>query len=181
MGGDVSSLLTAEHIPPLDRLTAILREGIPLTGFMQVAIDHCDADQLRLVAPYEPNRNHKGAAFGGSLAALAVVTGWSVMELACRERGADAEVVISHLGMDFLAPVTTTLISHCARPDPETLAHFFDVFLIHGKSRIDLNVIIEGVRAHSVKCRATYVALHRLRESKQEAKEVCHGGCHDGA
>ncbi len=90
----MSSLLTAEHIPPLDRLAAILREGIPLTGFMQVAIDHCDADQLRLIAPYEPNRNHKGAAFGGSLAALAVVTGWSVLELACRERGADAEVVI---------------------------------------------------------------------------------------
>lgn len=167
MIGDVSSLLTAERIPPLDRLAAILREGIPLTGFMDVTVDHCDADELRLMAPYEPNRNHKGAAFGGSLAALAVVTGWSLLELACWERDVDAEVVISHLDMDFLAPVTTTLISRCARPDPGTLAHFFDAFMIHGKARIDLTVIIEGVRAHSVRCRATYVALRRLRESKQ--------------
>lgn len=152
----------AEHTRPVDRLAAILREGIPLTGFMQVAIDHCDAAELRLIAPYEPNRNHKGAAFGGSLAALAVVTGWSALELACQERGADADVVISHLDMDFLAPVTTTLISRCARPDPAKLTHFFEAFVIHGKAKIDLNVIIEGERAHSVKCRATYVALHRL-------------------
>jgi thioesterase domain-containing protein len=166
-GRDVTSPFAAEHGTAIDRLTSILREGIPLTGFMQVAVDHCDAEQLRLIAPYEPNRNHKGAAFGGSLAALAVVTGWSVMELACREEGVDAEVVISHLDMDFLAPVTTTLISHCARPEPEALAAFFDAFMIQGKSRIDLNVIIEGVRANSVKCRATYVALRRLRESEQ--------------
>ncbi len=167
--GNVDSVFTTDGPTPLDRLSAVLRDGIPLTGFMQVDIDHCDTHKLRLRAPYEPNRNHKGAAFGGSLAALAVVTGWSVLELACRERGADAEVVISHLEMDFLAPVTADLISHCSRPDPDTLAHFFDALLIHGKAALDISVTIEGVRMNSVRCCGTYVALQRKRERSERA------------
>ena len=67
-------------------LAEILEAGIPLTGFMGVTVQHYDGLELRLSAPYDPNRNHKGAAFGGSLAALAVVTGWSMNSMPLRVR-----------------------------------------------------------------------------------------------
>ena len=161
--------LAENHLASLDRLQAVLRDGIPLTGFMQITIAHCDARELRLKAPYECNRNHKGAAFGGSLSALAVVTGWSVLELACRERAADAEIVISHLEMDFLAPITTDLISRCDRPGPDVLAHFFDILMMQRKAALDLNVTIEGARVNSVRCRGTYVALQRGQVQSKRA------------
>ena len=152
-----------------ETLSAILRNGIPLTGFMGVTIHDCNAEHLRLAAPYEPNRNHKGAAFCGSLAALAVVTGWSVVELACRERDLDAEVVIGRLDVNYLAPITCVMVSRCVRPDPETLKRFVDNFMIRGKAVMDLEIIIEGERsAHSVMSRARYVALRR--KSERDAK-----------
>ena len=142
-------------------LAEILEAGIPLTGFMGVTVQHYDGLELRLAAPYDPNRNHKGAAFGGSLAALAVVTGWAMVELARRERGLDAEVVISQLETRFLAPVTTRLVSRCERPPIEIMEALFSVFMTCGKAAIDLAITIEGERANSVTSRARYVLIQR--------------------
>lgn len=162
-------LATPKRMTAEETLSDILRNGIPLTGFMGVTIHHCDAEHLCLAAPYDPNRNHKGAAFGGSLAALAVVTGWSVVELACRERGLDAEVVIGRLDVNYLAPITRMMMSHCVRPDTETLKPFVDDFMIRGKAVMDLEIIIEGERSpYSVMSRARYVALRR--KSERDAK-----------
>ncbi|HXF07183.1 MAG TPA: YiiD C-terminal domain-containing protein [Candidatus Acidoferrales bacterium] len=142
-------------------IAAILEAGIPLTGFMGVTVQHYDGRELRLTAPYEPNRNHKGAAFGGSLAALAVVTGWSMIELARRERGLDAEVVISQLETRYLAPVTTTLVSHCERPPTAAMEALFAEFMTCGKATIELAITIEGERANSVMSRGRYVLIRR--------------------
>lgn len=142
-------------------LADILEAGIPLTGFMGVTVQHYDGRELRLTAPYEPNRNHKGAAFGGSLAALAVVTGWSMIELARRERGLDAEVVIAQLETRYLAPITTTLVSHCERPPTAAMEALFAEFMTCGKAAIELAITIKGERAASVTNRARYVLLQR--------------------
>lgn len=142
-------------------LAEILEAGIPLTGFMGVTVQHYDGLELRLAAPYDPNRNHKGAAFGGSLAALAVVTGWSMIELLRRERGLDAEVVIAQLETRYLAPVTTTLISHCTRPPIEIMDALFSEFVTCGKAAVELTITIEGERPGSVTSRARYVLIRR--------------------
>lgn len=142
-------------------LAEILEAGIPLTGFMGVVVESYDGRELRLAAPYEPNRNHKGAAFGGSLAALAVVTGWAMVELARRERGLDAEVVISQLETRFLAPVTTRLVSRCERPPTETMEAVFAEFMTCGKAAIELAITMEGNRANSVTSQARYVLIQR--------------------
>lgn len=142
-------------------LAEILEAGILLTGFMGVTVQHYDGLELRLAAPYDPNRNHKGAAFGGSLAALAVVTGWSMIELLRRERGLDAEVVIAQLETRYLAPVTTTLISHCTRPPIEIMDALFSEFVTCGKAAIELAITIDGERPGSVTSRARYVLIQR--------------------
>lgn len=155
VGRQATNLMTAAA------LADILKAGIPLTGFMGVEVQYYDGRELRLAAPYEPNRNHKGAAFGGSLAALAVVTGWAMVELARRERGLDAEVVIAQLETRYLAPVTTTLVSCCERPPTEIMEALFAEFMTCGKAAVELTITIEGERPGSVTSRARYVLIRR--------------------
>ena len=47
-----------------------LHEQIPLTKAMEVTLESYDGSQLVVTAPLEPNYNHLGTAFGGSLSAL---------------------------------------------------------------------------------------------------------------
>src|SRR5690606_33240492 len=56
---------------------AFLHAKIPLARAMGVRVERCDSEGLVLTAPLEPNHNHLGTAFGGSLAALATLAGYA--------------------------------------------------------------------------------------------------------
>ena len=62
---------------PLQELNDYLNRHVPLFRAMQAQIERCDATGLALTAPLEPNVNDKGTAFGGSMAAIAALTGWT--------------------------------------------------------------------------------------------------------
>lgn len=108
----------------IDELGELLEGGIPLAAYMQIALESYDGDELRLSAPLEPNRNHKGTGFGGSLAAMATVTGWCFAQLKLREAGVHADLVIYRSDMRYRRPVTGRLISRCRAPPDAELERF---------------------------------------------------------
>ena len=62
-----------------------------MLGGMGLQLDRCDETGLGLRAPLAANHNDKGTAFAGSIATLAVVTGWTVAVLTSRALGHGAE------------------------------------------------------------------------------------------
>src|SRR4030042_933619 len=102
----------------LDEVTQYLHEHIPLTRHLGATVAHWDGKTVRLSAPLAPNLNHRGTAFGGSLSALAIVCGWTLLHLALQERGVFHRIVIQSSKMDFAEPVDGDFTATSALPDP---------------------------------------------------------------
>ena len=82
---------------------AFLHAKIPLARAMGVRVERCDSEALVLTAPLEPNHNHLGTAFGGSLAALATLAGYAFLWRELRDP--DAHIVIRRSELDYRHPV----------------------------------------------------------------------------
>ncbi|MBA3962663.1 MAG: YiiD C-terminal domain-containing protein [Chthoniobacterales bacterium] len=133
-----------------------LHEQIPLTRAMQVRVENYGAGQLTLTAPLDANHNHLGTAFGGSLAALVMVTGYALLWLELGDR--TAHIVISESALKFRQPVRDVLRAICLRPGQAPLAQFKADFAANGKARLRLEVVIEENGETAVEFAGTYVA-----------------------
>lgn len=130
-----------------------LHEKIPLTRAMGVRVESNDDHQITLTAPLAANHNHLGTAFGGSLAALAMLTGYALLWLELGDR--EAHIVISESTLQFRRPVRGELRATCRRPDD--LAAFRETFAAQGKVRLQLEVEIESEGETAVAFTGTYV------------------------
>ncbi|MCH7893827.1 MAG: YiiD C-terminal domain-containing protein [Proteobacteria bacterium] len=116
------------------------REGIPLVAAMHARIEKLDDRELIVCAPLEPNRNHMATAFGGSLLALATLTGWAIAKLLAGETA--THVVIQRSQMKFLRPVSGQLRARCQRPDEQKKERFTSSLTRWNRARIDLEITL---------------------------------------
>jgi thioesterase domain-containing protein len=119
-----------------DELTTYLYEHIPLTRALGVVAQAWDGRTLSLRAPLEPNRNLRGTAFGGSLAALAIVCGWAALHLALGEGAGDLRLVIQRSTLDFQTPVEGEFSAVASVPDGDAWARFLRGLKRRGRARI---------------------------------------------
>jgi thioesterase domain-containing protein len=151
----------------LQALEATLRREIPLTRAMGVTVASLDARGLTLAAPLAANLNHKRTAFGGSLAALATVAGWGLLQLLLRER-APATVVIRESNVRYRRPVSQDFEATCSLPPPAVLEKFLRTFERRGMARIELDATIVANGEDAVRYRGVYVALDKARHPEAE-------------
>ncbi len=133
-----------------------LHAQIPLTRAMQVRVESCEAGQLTLTAPLDANHNHLGTAFGGSLAALVMVTGYALLWLELGDRA--AHIVISESALKFRRPVRGELRATCRPPESAALARFKTDFATKGKARLRLEVTVESDGEIALLFEGLYVA-----------------------
>ncbi|MFT4045117.1 MAG: YiiD C-terminal domain-containing protein [Solimonas sp.] len=113
----------SDHAAPSDAvltppaLTAFLHEQIPLTAAMALRVTQAEARHLRIVAPLAPNRNPHGTVFGGSLATLGIVAGWTLLYRALSAARLPASLVIQHYDCDYLAPADREFTAAAHLPD----------------------------------------------------------------
>ncbi|MEK7949801.1 YiiD C-terminal domain-containing protein [Luteolibacter soli] len=138
-------------------IEAFLHEKIPLAQAMGVRVESSEGEAFILTAPLEPNHNHLGTAFGGSLAALATLTGYACLWHALDDR--DAHVVIRRSELDYRYPVRSTLRAICKRPVEAKLSAFRSTFSKAGKARITLEVTIEQEGQVCLGFRGVFVAI----------------------
>ncbi len=134
-----------------------LHEQIPLTQAMGVALESYDGAQLVITAPLEPNHNHLGTAFGGSLSVLATLTGYAMLWLQLGDR--QAHIVIRESTIRYKRPVRGMLRAICHRPEEAKLAEFRTTFSATGKAHIKLQVRIEHADQTCVEFEGDFVAL----------------------
>jgi thioesterase domain-containing protein len=134
-----------------------LHEQIPLTRAMGVTLESWDGRQLVLHAPLEPNHNHLGTAFGGSLSALATLAGYSLLWLVLGDR--DAHIVIRDSTIRYRHPVHGALRAVCQRPGEDEMGAFQRQFVETGRARLSLHVTIEDAGKVCVEFEGSFVAM----------------------
>lgn len=144
-----------------DALAHYLAEHIPISAAMDIHVEVASPARILLSAPLGPNVNHRGTAFGGSIASLAVLAGWSWLWVVLRERAVLPELVIQNSHTDYLRPIEGEFAAELRPPTDEAFALFLRGLEEHGKGRIELRVEVLGAGEIAARFTGTYVALAR--------------------
>jgi thioesterase domain-containing protein len=134
-----------------------LHEQIPITRQMGIRLTSFDSEKLVLTAPLEPNHNHLGTAFGGSLSAIATLAGYSLLWLELGDR--DSHVVVKSSSMNYLHPVRGEIRAICGRIDAVTLDRFKKKFARTGKAGLEIAVTIEENDRVCMDFKGVFVAI----------------------
>lgn len=140
-------------------LEAYLYEHIPLSRHLGVQVEHASSESVRLLAPLAPNLNHRKTGFGGSISAVAILAGWSILWCRLHERAGGQNIVIQKSTVDYIAPVTSDFTAFCAAPSTSHWKRFEDAFAQRGRSRIDLDVEVYVANTLTARFAGRYVAL----------------------
>jgi thioesterase domain-containing protein len=123
------------------RLQDYLDHSIPVTRSMGVQAVSLDQDFLIMRAPLEPNRNHIGTAFGGSLHGLGTLASWGLLWLLLESRP-DVNLVVRESRMRYLEPAEADLEASCPVPNTGLLNQFLRGVDRRGKAGIELTAEI---------------------------------------
>lgn len=115
-----------------------LHTHIPLSREMGLSVRSIDGGVL-LAAPLEPNLNHRGTVFGGSLSALAILSAWTALHLRLRDEGVPGHIVIQRNQMEYLRPADGEFQAFCAIPEGKAWPRFLEAMRRRGRGRITLH------------------------------------------
>lgn len=142
----------------LDELTAYVHDHIPMTRSLGARVEAYDRRAVRLAAPLAPNLNHRATAFGGSLSALAILSGWVLLHLQLRERGIDARLVIQRSALEFTAPVDGDFTATAVLPPDAPWSRFLATLARHRSARVTVTSTIACASGEGGRHEGTYVA-----------------------
>ncbi|NIQ94298.1 MAG: thioesterase [Desulfuromonadales bacterium] len=152
-----------------EAITAYLHEHIPITAHLGVRVEVWDGETVRLAAPLEPNLNHRCTAFGGSLSALAILAGWTVLHLKLRAAGLRCRLVIQKSAFDFVEAVESDFAAVCQAPAEESWTRFVTTLRRRGRARIRLQAKVETAAGDpGGHYEGSYVALLGAEGSRQQ-------------
>lgn len=152
-----------------DAVERYLHEHIPLSRAMGVAVRRLSAESLCLTAPLDPNLNHRGTAFGGSVASLAILAGWSWLLTRLAGRDPESRLVIQEQTVDYLLPIRATFEATCAAPPDAAWQRFLKALDARGRGRLTLAVDVESEGRLAARFRGAYVAVHAVGDAAPEA------------
>ncbi|MFY4803917.1 thioesterase domain-containing protein [Aliarcobacter butzleri] len=117
-----------------------LHNEIPLTKFMDLKIAKYDEKELITIAPLNTNINDKGTAFGGSLATLTIISGWSICWLISKELEINSEnIVVIKNEHSYRKPVKKELICHTKRPTKDEIENLKNKLLLKKSASIKIS------------------------------------------
>jgi len=135
---------------------------IPLAAAMAIGVVNYDGHTLAVRAPLTPNRNLHGTAFAGSLFSLCVLTGWGVMWLGLKERGASGLIVVADSHIRYRKAVSGDLVCSCTT-EPAAFAASVEQLAASGRTRLALICTIDADDKPAVIFEGTYV-VHAKHE-----------------
>lgn len=139
-------------------MTAYLHQHIPLTAALAARVEICELQRVRISAPLRPNLNHRNTAFGGSLATLGILSGWTLLHFALREQGIEARLVIQKSECEFTLPVADEFVAESLLPEPEW-TRFIATLAKRKRARITVRSEISAEGKLAVKSSGTFVAM----------------------
>ena len=164
----------------LEELERLIVEEMPITEHLEFSLAADEDGRVHASAPLQPNANHMGSAFGGSLSMLATVTGWAMMHQVVEDAMEDmkrrVEVMIQESDIEYLRPVYENISVICERPDEDALERFERMMERWGRARLELKCKIDAAGERAVTFMGKYVAMAKGEEHGDGAP-----GFHDDA
>lgn len=105
---------------------------------MGVRVRVATPERVELAAPLAPNINHHETLFGGSGAAIATLSAWTLVNLRLRHAKVRATLLIQRNAMNYEEPVQGDFAAVCERPDEGAWQRFLRMIERHGRGRITL-------------------------------------------
>src|SRR6185312_8633992 len=123
---------------PEARVQRYLYQYIPLSAAMGVQVRTAGVGHVRLAAPLKPNVNHTETVFGGSAAALATLSAWTLLHLRLEEAQLDVRLVIQRSRMEYEKPIPGDFEAVCDFSDEDAWDRFRTTLARRGRARLTL-------------------------------------------
>ena len=136
-----------------------IHEDIPLSAAMGTRVVVATPESVVLTAPLAPNVNHRATAFGGSVAALAMLAGWTLLDARLQETEIRAHTVVQASDMHFLAPAKASLEARAFPPEDQAWRRFLTTLERWGRARLRLRVEVHSNGERVATLDAAYVSL----------------------
>ncbi len=140
-------------------LQAYLHRHIPVSQAMGITVLSASLETIVLRAALAPNLNHRSTAFGGSVASLAVLAGWSLLRLGLDSFTPTPQIVIQRSSMEYAAPIEADFVAICRRPDGAVWERFMRAFERRGRGRLEVQVAVEAEDRPAAHLQGGFVAL----------------------
>ncbi|MGE0583383.1 MAG: YiiD C-terminal domain-containing protein [Steroidobacteraceae bacterium] len=140
-------------------LRTYLRDHIPLAAAMDIAVLDAHDGAVVLGAPLAPNINHRDTAFGGSVAALAILAAWSLLHLRLQAAGIPNRLVIQRSTVDYDLPIAGAFTARASLEAPPAWAPFVKLLQRRGKARIAVVATLEYEGRIAARFAGDFVAL----------------------
>lgn len=126
---------------------------------MDVRVLEAGPDGVRIEAPLEPNLNHRKTAFGGSVAALAILAGWTLIHVRLKREGHVTRTVIQDSAVHYDEPIHGSFRAVCGRVADDAWERFTRALTQRGKGRLHVAGHIESDGRVVATFSGAYVAL----------------------
>ena len=140
-------------------LEGYVREQIPLSVAIGVRVLQAGPERVRIEAPLAPNLNHRATAFGGSVATLAILTGWALVHARLVAEGRPARTGIAESSVRYDAPIEAAFSAICEAPSPDAWARFTRTLERRGRARLRVSVRVECRGREAARMEGAYVAI----------------------
>lgn len=136
---------------------------IPLVSAMAIEF-HENGPDWYLEAPLEPNSNHMGTGFGGSIASLATLAGWAQtwMLLPSPE---DVNIVIANSSIRYLKPATGSLIATAVAPEHAAVERFLNRLEQRERAGIELDTHVHSNGVAAATLKGKFIATLKTRST----------------
>ena len=153
--------MQADVVSPMRaaELERYLHDHIPLSRALAVRVAHVGPEFVRLSAPLAPNLNHRRTAFGGSVASLAILAGWSWLLARLADRGPVPRLVIQEQTVEYLTPIDAGFEATCAAPTEAAWRRFARALDERGRGRLELAAEVTCEGRLAARFRGLYVAI----------------------
>ncbi|WP_299469767.1 YiiD C-terminal domain-containing protein [uncultured Gimesia sp.] len=141
-----------------EEVTAYLHQHIPVTRAMQIKVLPEAHESLRLSARLAPNLNHQETAFGGSIASLGILAGWTLIHLRLRDDKLRYKIVIQKSELEFLRPIEDDFEAECPIPNESVWEQFYAGLQRKGRARIELKASVTVNQQLAAVIKGTFVA-----------------------
>lgn len=142
-----------------EQYTDYLHRSIPLTAAMAIQVQRLDADCVEIRAPLIPNRNHHGTAFGGSLATLAILGGWTLVQHGLDTAGIAAKLMVQRSECDFVAPAQADFVAESRFAGETEWPRFVEQLRHRGRARVAVDIRILADKGVAMRTQAIYAAI----------------------
>lgn len=122
-------------------------QKIPLSEKMGIQILEASSQSALLSAPLQPNINHIGTVFGGSLYSVCALACYVLFQEIAREAGGlSDDLVIQEGRIQYLAPVKGDFQVRATLEEDQSVERFMSALRRSGKARLGLraSVLFEG-------------------------------------